>query len=163
MWVYSTSSKILMINEEYSMIDFTSRQLRAFLLVAQHRSFSRLSARARGELCEYTDSHGRGRAGDRDHSFVWTARLPNSQTYDEQVDQPCSVPRFFTNPARRQETSGRCRRLHLFLAELHRQLGRALRHSVAKGRKRYMDAAVTLSSPKRSESPLVGSDSDCSR
>jgi LysR family carnitine catabolism transcriptional activator len=30
-----------MIDEEYSMIDFTSRQLRAFLLVAQHFSFSR--------------------------------------------------------------------------------------------------------------------------
>jgi LysR family carnitine catabolism transcriptional activator len=31
----------LKVDEEYSMIDFTSRQLRAFLLVAQHRSFSR--------------------------------------------------------------------------------------------------------------------------
>ena len=30
-----------MICEDYSMIDFTSRQLRAFLLVAQHGSFSR--------------------------------------------------------------------------------------------------------------------------
>ncbi len=30
-----------MVDEEYSMIDFTSRQLRAFLLVAQHRSFTR--------------------------------------------------------------------------------------------------------------------------
>src|SRR5215831_10159638 len=38
---YDTSSICLMIVEKYSMIDFTSRQLRAFLLVAQHRSFSR--------------------------------------------------------------------------------------------------------------------------
>jgi LysR family transcriptional regulator, carnitine catabolism transcriptional activator len=30
-----------MVDEEYSMMDFTSRQLRAFLLVAQHRSFTR--------------------------------------------------------------------------------------------------------------------------
>ena len=39
--VYDTSQKNLIISEEYSRMDFTSRQLRAFLLVAQHRSFSR--------------------------------------------------------------------------------------------------------------------------
>jgi LysR family carnitine catabolism transcriptional activator len=39
--IYNASSKTLTVDKEYSMIDFTSRQLRAFLLVAQHRSFSR--------------------------------------------------------------------------------------------------------------------------
>ena len=39
--IYNTSSKTLTVDKEYSIIDFTSRQLRAFLLVAQHRSFSR--------------------------------------------------------------------------------------------------------------------------
>src|SRR5229473_7751307 len=39
--IYNTSLKNLIIDKEYSMIDFTSRQLRGFLLVAQHRSFSR--------------------------------------------------------------------------------------------------------------------------
>src|SRR5207302_9584234 len=39
--IYNTSSKTLIVDKEYSMIDFTSRQLRGFLLVAQHRSFSR--------------------------------------------------------------------------------------------------------------------------
>ena len=39
--VYDTSQNNLTISEEYSRMDFTSRQLRAFLLVAQHRSFSR--------------------------------------------------------------------------------------------------------------------------
>jgi LysR family carnitine catabolism transcriptional activator len=39
--IYNTSSKNLTVDEEYSMIDFTSRQLRAFLLVAHHCSFSR--------------------------------------------------------------------------------------------------------------------------
>src|SRR5438105_8278065 len=39
--IYNTSSKTSTVDKEYSMIDFTSRQLRAFLLVAQHRSFSR--------------------------------------------------------------------------------------------------------------------------
>jgi LysR family transcriptional regulator, carnitine catabolism transcriptional activator len=39
--IYNTSLKILTVDKEYSIIDFTSRQLRAFLLVAQHRSFSR--------------------------------------------------------------------------------------------------------------------------
>jgi LysR family transcriptional regulator, carnitine catabolism transcriptional activator len=38
---YNSSSIYFTIVEEYSMIDFTSRQLRAFLLVAQHRSFTR--------------------------------------------------------------------------------------------------------------------------
>src|SRR5215472_34341 len=38
---YNTSLKNLSIVESYLMIDFTSRQLRAFLLVAQHRSFTR--------------------------------------------------------------------------------------------------------------------------
>lgn len=38
---YNTSSKILTIVENHSMIDFTSRQFRAFLLAAQHRSFTR--------------------------------------------------------------------------------------------------------------------------
>jgi LysR family transcriptional regulator, carnitine catabolism transcriptional activator len=38
---YNTSSKTSTIVEKNSMIDFTSRQLRAFLLVAQHRSFTR--------------------------------------------------------------------------------------------------------------------------
>src|ERR1700685_4035521 len=36
-----TSSNISIIVELYSVMDFTSRQFRAFLLVAQHRSFSR--------------------------------------------------------------------------------------------------------------------------
>src|ERR1700732_4376223 len=36
-----TSSNNLIIVEEYSVMDFTSRQLRAFLLVAQHRNFTR--------------------------------------------------------------------------------------------------------------------------
>ena len=39
--IYDTSSKMLKIDEEYSMIDFSSRQLRAFLLAAHHHSFSR--------------------------------------------------------------------------------------------------------------------------
>jgi len=39
--VYNTSSNKLTLDEEYSMIDFTSRQLRAFLLVAQYRNFTR--------------------------------------------------------------------------------------------------------------------------
>jgi DNA-binding transcriptional LysR family regulator len=39
--IYNASSKTLTVDKEYSIIDFTSRQLRAFLLVAQHRSFSR--------------------------------------------------------------------------------------------------------------------------
>jgi hypothetical protein len=39
--VYDTSSKSLRIVDGNSLMDFTSRQLRAFLLVAQHRSFSR--------------------------------------------------------------------------------------------------------------------------
>ena len=43
---YNSNSIYLMIVEQYSMIDFTSRQLRAFLLVAQHHSFTR----AAGEL-----------------------------------------------------------------------------------------------------------------
>jgi len=38
---YDTSSKNAIIVDEISTMDFTSRQLRAFLLVAQHRSFSR--------------------------------------------------------------------------------------------------------------------------
>src|SRR6185295_4212702 len=36
-----TSSETSRTLENNSMIDFTSRQLRAFLLVAQHRSFTR--------------------------------------------------------------------------------------------------------------------------
>src|SRR5580704_19419771 len=36
-----TSSNISLIVEDNSAMDFTSRQFRAFLLVAQHRSFSR--------------------------------------------------------------------------------------------------------------------------
>jgi LysR family carnitine catabolism transcriptional activator len=43
---YNSNSIYLMIVEQYSMIDFTSRQLRAFLLAAQHHSFTR----AAGEL-----------------------------------------------------------------------------------------------------------------
>ena len=39
--VYNTSSNNLRIDEEFSLKNFTSRQLRAFLLVAQHKSFSR--------------------------------------------------------------------------------------------------------------------------
>src|SRR6202011_1714706 len=36
-----TSSNNLIIVEEYSVMEFTSRQLRAFQLVAQHRNFAR--------------------------------------------------------------------------------------------------------------------------
>ena len=39
--IYDTSSNDLIVVDEYSTMEFTSRQLRAFLLVAQHRSFSR--------------------------------------------------------------------------------------------------------------------------
>lgn len=39
--VYNTRSNKLRIDEEFSMKNFTSRQLRAFLLVAQYKSFSR--------------------------------------------------------------------------------------------------------------------------
>ena len=39
--IYDTSSNDLIVVEWRSTMDFTSRQLRAFLLVAQHRSFSR--------------------------------------------------------------------------------------------------------------------------
>ena len=39
--VYDTSSNSLIIVKETSIVDFTSRQLRAFLLVAEHRSFTR--------------------------------------------------------------------------------------------------------------------------
>jgi LysR family transcriptional regulator, carnitine catabolism transcriptional activator len=41
---YNASLNKLIIVKGYSMIDFTSRQLRAFLLVAQYRSFSRAAA-----------------------------------------------------------------------------------------------------------------------
>jgi LysR family carnitine catabolism transcriptional activator len=39
--IYDTSSKDLIVVDDCSTMEFTSRQLRAFLLVAQHRSFSR--------------------------------------------------------------------------------------------------------------------------
>ena len=39
--MHDTSSKVLILVDEHSTMDFTSRQLRAFLLVAQHRNFSR--------------------------------------------------------------------------------------------------------------------------
>jgi LysR family transcriptional regulator, carnitine catabolism transcriptional activator len=39
--VYDTSSNSLIIVKENLIVDFTSRQLRAFLLVAEHRSFTR--------------------------------------------------------------------------------------------------------------------------
>jgi DNA-binding transcriptional LysR family regulator len=39
--IYDTSSNDLIVVDECSTMEFTSRQLRAFLLVAQHRSFSR--------------------------------------------------------------------------------------------------------------------------
>src|SRR6202162_5216060 len=39
--IYDTSSNKLIVSDEYSTMEFTSRQFRAFLLVAQHRSFSR--------------------------------------------------------------------------------------------------------------------------
>src|ERR1700716_4520185 len=39
--IYDTSSKNSTLVDKHSLMDFTSRQLRAFLLVAQHRSFSR--------------------------------------------------------------------------------------------------------------------------
>src|ERR1700730_3744308 len=40
-WTCDTSSNNLIIVEEYSVIDVTARQLRAFLLVAQHGNFPR--------------------------------------------------------------------------------------------------------------------------
>jgi LysR family carnitine catabolism transcriptional activator len=39
--IYDTSSNKLIVVDEFSTMEFTSRQFRAFLLVAQHRSFSR--------------------------------------------------------------------------------------------------------------------------
>jgi hypothetical protein len=39
--IYDTSSNDFIVVDECSTMEFTSRQLRAFLLVAQHRSFSR--------------------------------------------------------------------------------------------------------------------------
>jgi len=39
--IYDTSSKDLIVVDECSTMEFTSRQFRAFLLVAQHRNFSR--------------------------------------------------------------------------------------------------------------------------
>jgi LysR family carnitine catabolism transcriptional activator len=39
--IYDTSSNDLIVVDECSTMEFTSRQFRAFLLVAQHRSFSR--------------------------------------------------------------------------------------------------------------------------
>jgi LysR family carnitine catabolism transcriptional activator len=40
-FIYDTSSNKLIVVDEYSTMEFTSRQFRAFLLVAQHRNFSR--------------------------------------------------------------------------------------------------------------------------
>jgi Bacterial regulatory helix-turn-helix protein, lysR family len=39
--IYDTGSSKLIVVEECSRMEFTSRQFRAFVLVAQHRSFSR--------------------------------------------------------------------------------------------------------------------------
>ena len=54
MAIYDTSSNNLIIVERYSTMDFTSRQFRAFLLVAQHRikpvvnvDFCRISLRGK--------------------------------------------------------------------------------------------------------------------
>jgi hypothetical protein len=79
---------------------------------------------------QYTDRHGRGRAGGRDHSFIRTACLPKSETCYESANQPCGAPRLLANPTRGQETSTSCRRFHFFPAELHRKLGGAFGDSL---------------------------------